>query len=167
MVGLTAEPPSPVRTGAAWLSLALLALFRKIPRGLFEKIELPRMLLPVPESTSTPLIPLKAMVLPAPEAVPPMVLLLLAPLKIATPFKPLPSATVPVLSVPMRLPWMRLSVELLRKKKLSRIMPRRPLPEITLPAPGSVPPMVLPDTPSSVIPSLLGTARVPLESVPM
>ena len=46
---------TPVRTGNAWLSLALVALFRRIPKLPFEKMELPRILSPVLESMDTPL----------------------------------------------------------------------------------------------------------------
>ena len=101
------EVDTPVSTGNAWLSLALLALFRKIPRPLLEKMELPRMLLPVPESTSTPREAVEGDGVAGARDVPPIVLLL-AP-SISMPALR-PSATVPVLSVPMRLPWMRLFV---------------------------------------------------------
>jgi hypothetical protein len=46
---------------------------------------------------------LNAMVLPAPATVPPT-LLLFEPPKELTPLVPLPSAAVPVMSVPMKLP---------------------------------------------------------------
>ena len=45
---------SPVRTGNAWLLFELVALFRTIPRPAFEKMELPRMLLPVPDRSPVP-----------------------------------------------------------------------------------------------------------------
>jgi hypothetical protein len=54
MVVPLTEPVAEVRIGDAWLLFALLAPFRKIPPRLFEKMELPRMLLPVPESMLTP-----------------------------------------------------------------------------------------------------------------
>ena len=62
--------------------------------------------LPVPDLTRTPLAPLKAMVFPAPATVPPMVLfeaLSVEPMGELkrTPLRPLPTATVPVESVPM------------------------------------------------------------------
>src|SRR5262249_35851434 len=53
---------------------------RSIPRALLEKIELPRMALPVPEFTNTPAVPgplpLKAMTFSSPAPVPPILLLL-------------------------------------------------------------------------------------------
>ena len=45
-----------------------------MPSPLLEKIELPRTELPMLESINTPELKLKAMVLPAPGVVPPMVL---------------------------------------------------------------------------------------------
>ena len=74
-----------------------------IPNPVLEKIELSRISLPVPAvaSTSTPMPVENAMVLPAPAAVPPMVLLEEPP-SIWMPL-PLPSGSEPVMSVPIRL----------------------------------------------------------------
>ena len=75
---------------------------REIPNPALEKIELSRISLPVPAvaSTSTPMPEENAMVLPAPAAVPPIVLLDEPPsIWIAL---PLPSASEPVMSVPIR-----------------------------------------------------------------
>ena len=63
-------------------------------------MELERMALLEPDSTKTPSPPLKAMVLPAPAAVPPIVLLA-APLLMRTPLLELPRSAVPLTSVPM------------------------------------------------------------------
>ena len=46
-----------------------------MPSPALEDMELPRIELPVPEKTITPRPPLKAITLPAPAAVPPIVLL--------------------------------------------------------------------------------------------
>jgi hypothetical protein len=57
-------------------------------------------------ATVTPFAPLKAMVLAAPAAVPPMVLLAVPGLNwlTSTPLPPLPSALTPSACVPMKLP---------------------------------------------------------------
>ena len=71
-----------------------------LPKIRFERIELPVVVTP---TTSTPLSRLKAMVFPAPVAVPPMELFD-APWVISTPSISLPNGSVPVMSVPMKLP---------------------------------------------------------------
>ena len=75
---------------------------RSIPSPALEWTELERMALPVfePVDTATPASPLKAMVLPAPEPVPPTVLFSAL---IRTPQRKLPSASPPAL-VPIKFP---------------------------------------------------------------
>ena len=81
---------------------------------------------------------LPEMTLPAPAAVPPMVLSV-APLMTNTPKLPLPSAAVPAALVPMKLPSTTLPVVPLPVMS----MPSLVLPLMTLPAAAVVPPMVL------------------------
>ena len=78
------------------------------------------------------------------EAVVPPIVLAEAPVPIPTPWKTLPSATVPVKAVPMRLPSTRLLVAV----DCSMSMPSPVLPEIRLPSPGAVPPTVLAGEPT-------------------
>ncbi len=107
---------------------------RLMPSRWLEKKELARMALPVPVAkklTRTPLSVLKAMVLAAPGAVPPTALLSRELMKTPSPL--LPRLRVPVMSVPMKLPWTVLALPLSR-------MPSSPLPEMTLRAPAAVPP---------------------------
>ena len=75
------------------------------------------------------------------------------------------TATVPVTSVPMKLPSTRLP---LVPASVMR-MPRLALPEMTFNVPAVVPPIVLPVAPPMIwTPSWpLGTALVPVTSVPM
>ncbi len=94
--------------------------------------------LPVAPSTRTPSWPLKAIRLPR-------MMLSDVPLKIHTPLPPLPSGCVPVTSVPIRFPSMRAPVAAAPKigTPLSR------LPEMTLPAPASGPPIVTSAAPTA------------------
>src|SRR5262249_29125734 len=89
-----------------------------------------------------------------------------------TPPRPLVIPAVPVTLVPMKLPWMKLPVD------CSTRTPDFEFPEITLPAPWSLPvaaltelepPMVLLDAPPVMATPLsaLASADVPEESVPM
>src|SRR5438270_5552348 len=114
----------------------------------------------------TPYWLLPAMTFAEPLAVPPMVLLA-APFRMATPSlafgKPEGRGLWDVagtLVTPMLFPWIRL---LLVPGSLRR-MPKRPLPDRTLPAPLAVPPMVLLDAPpKTAMPSAaLGTVVLPL-----
>ena len=71
-------------------------------------------------------------------------------------------ARVPVMSVPILLPAMIVPVV--------PLLSRDPfeLPEIRLASPGTLPPIVLPEVPCNVsIPTALGTAKVPVMSVPI
>src|SRR5262245_57291396 len=103
---------------------------------------------------------LKAMVLPAPERVPPIVLPPKPP-EMNTPV-PLLSGTLPVRSDPMKFPCTRL----LPAKEPTISIPGPVLPETTLPAPANAPPIVLSfdesDTPVS-----LGRGELPVALVPM
>src|SRR3972149_10854740 len=69
---------------------------RSIPQPALENMEFDRMAFPVPEVTNTPRSPLKAMVLPAPPAVPPMGLLDTPSSQ--TPYLGFPRMAVPVVS---------------------------------------------------------------------
>ena len=137
-----------------------------MPRSLvvlpFEKIELPRIVLPTPASAKrTPSRVLKAIVLASPAFVPPIVLKTVLPPVRLMPLPPFGRALVPSALVPMKLPWIR-SLLLFTSR-----MPSAPLPEIRLTRAGVDPPMVLllpgRETP---LPVLL-RPRVPLTSVPM
>src|SRR5947209_1251692 len=100
---------------------------------------LPVELDPDGERIETPADWLNAMMLPAPGAVPPIVLLV--PGSMMMPAPTLARAAAPVLSVPIQFPSMRLpdgTADL-----LSITIPLA-LPEIRLMAPGVVPPIVLP-----------------------
>ena len=77
---------------------------------------------------------------------------------------PLPSAIVPVLSVPIRLP--RITAPIVALPWIDT--PACALAEITLPAPGAVPPMVTPGEMSTEIPApALPRGWVPVWSTPM
>ena len=101
--------------------------------------------------------------LPAPADVPPIVLLLAPPLT-STPANVFPSPTVPLTSVPMKLPstWFPLAPAPLISTPCE-------FPEIRLRAPGDVPPIELFDplmvmlTPGPVLPS----GALPVTSAPM
>ena len=104
---------------------------------------------PVPDWTETPARTLKAIVLPAPDTVPPIVLenaLLLT----ITPFTSLPSGALPVMSVPIRLPSTRLSLADLPSSRTPQW-----LAEIRFKAAAVVPPIVLLYAPSISTPSFL------------
>ena len=102
------------------------------------------------------------MTLRAAAAVPPTVLLFEP--KTATPELMLPSATVPLTSVPMKLPRTRLLLAFTPSMRT----PCPPLPEMTLRSAAVVPPTVLFDAASikTPLPALARTA-VPVASVPM
>ncbi len=87
---------------------------------------------------SLPLIKLPA---PVPGVVvKPPIVLPVAPELISTPV-PLVTAAVPAALVPIKFPWTRLSVVLAPANST----PARALPEITLPAPATLPPTELPE----------------------
>ena len=123
-------------------------------------LPLPSMMTPPPKLL---LAPLKAMRLPAPAVVPPIVLLDVP--TILTPSPLLPSGLRPSIWGPVRLPWTMVPVT------PRRSIPFPSLPDMTLRAAGSVPPIVtlaakaesLMDTPLPVLPK----SAVPLTSVPM
>src|SRR5437667_116841 len=137
---------------------------RSMPSPPFSKNELPLIRKPSsPLSTNTPAKPLKAMTLPSPAPVPPIVS---GPSETWSPNRPLPTAIVPLGSVPTRLPWMTLFFVKAPSKTPSNV-----LPEMTLPAPAAEPPMVrtresLP-APKLAMPIWFGSATVPVLSVPM
>src|SRR5208282_6209637 len=117
---------------------------------------------PVPDWTETPARTLKAIVLPAPDTVPPIVLADALVLTI-TPFTSLPSGALPVMSVPIRLPSTRLSVAEGPSSRTPQL-----LAEIRFKAAAVVPPMVLPVAPRIATPSwALGIAYSPVLSVPI
>ena len=136
---------------------------RSIPSPPFEKIEFsPTILFPwLFPRTTTPESWLLAMTFPEPRAPPPT--RLDKESAIATPSLPLPNATVPVASVPMRLP--RTIV------LLAGPMMMTPLPLLaarTFPPPDSVKPTTLPTPALTLTPApLLPRAAVPAASVPM
>ena len=83
------------------------------------------------------------------------------PLKLVTPRWVFPRATLPVTSVPIKLPCTTLF-------GASNATPSPMFPEIRLRAPGVVPPMVLLGPDDTAIPPVpLGNAAVPVASVPM
>src|SRR5208337_4216809 len=131
------------------------------PAPMLPEISLPCTTLSVaPRPKLTPAPILSEITLRAPTAVPPIVLLDDSPIR--TPAALLGTASSPVASVPMKLPSTTLFVA-----PGSMFTPAPILPEITLPAPISVPPIVLLDDPSIRTPlALLGTARSPVASVP-
>ena len=148
--------PSPRFGKVPLLVLANMAL----PRTELLIAVLPSMIMPPPELLAAPL---KAMRFPAPVAVPPIVLP-----EVWTRFRPcspFPSGLTPSICVPIKLPCTTVPVT------PRRLMPSRSLPDMTLRAPSSVPPIVilaakaesLIDTPSPVLPK----SAVPLTSVPM
>jgi hypothetical protein len=101
-------------------------------------MELPRIgqvvLSPAKPAMLTPLKPLNAMMLPSPALVPPIIPLLVR--LTAIPQFPLPSGIVPVISVPILLPWMTTPVG------LPPIWMPVARAFIKLPAPAVLPPMV-------------------------
>ena len=99
-----------------------------MPRAPLPKIALPRMVICDADCTLTPAPLLKAMVLPWPAPTPPM-LLALADVLSRMPAPPLPSAVLPVASVPIQLPCTVLPVAVAVRNQ----MPSAPLPEMTLP----------------------------------
>ena len=147
---------------------------RSIPRSALEKIKLPSNALLIAALLCTQIpalsalqgtLPLKAMMLPAPTAVPPTVLscpLIRMPPELAR-------GCVPVISAPTILPWMKLPE--LSNPTITPVLPA--LPEIKLPggAPGVAarPPMRLLDTPPLIFKPPFGLERaiVPVTSVPM
>src|SRR5262249_50995617 len=110
----------------------------------------------------TPASVLPEMTLPAPAAVPPIVLL--EALYTNTPTSPLATAASPAAFVPVRLPWTWLSVA----PRPAMRPPDPPLPEMTLRASEVVPPTVLWDESSMSTPfRTLPAAPVPEELTPM
>ena len=104
------------------------------------------------------------MVLPAPATWPPTVLLD-DWLEISTPEDPFGSGVVPSAAVPMRLPTIFVLVDWSSR---TPVAPLVEAPDMRLPAPGAVPPIVTPSTSMTVMPwPLLGTAAVPAALVPM
>ena len=125
---------------------------------------LPRMRLPVEVLvlTMTPSPPLPEMTLPSPAPVPPTQLLM-APLKMATPWLVLPRSTVPVTSRPMMLP--RITFPLVPAPKICT--PSTVLAEMTLRSAAVAPPMtLLVDEPVMYTPTWLPSAAVPAVLVP-
>ena len=111
----------------------------------------------------TPAPPLNAIVLPSPGFVPPILLTPLgSPTWIWMPREVLGIGKVPVMSVPIRLPWM------IHPPPASPIkMPVLP-PEITFPAPAAAPPIVLFVAPFPVaMPIKKPRPAVPVASVPI
>src|SRR5262249_4195213 len=123
-------------------------------------MRLPKPLPPRPNGR-TPLPRLRETRFPAPASVPPMVVLFA---ETSTPLEEFFRARAPVTSVPMRLPWITLLSVLL--PPVSKI-PSTSLPEMRVPAPDAVPPMVLLElvmlTPEEKLPRSI----VPVTSVPM
>ena len=101
------------------------------------------------------------MTLRAAGVVPPMVLNPAELASIRMPV-PLPMARVPWLSVPIKLPWMRAAVA----SPPDSSMPAVPLPEMRLPAPAAVPPIVV-LAEATRMPVPLGKGAVPCWLVPM
>jgi len=101
---------------------------------------------------------------PDPATVPPIVFPN-DPSVICTPCVTLGTTPVPPGLVPIRFPWIKV---LVTPTPLSAI-PAVPFPEITLPAPEAVPPMVVPlDAPATTIPDcVLRRSEAPVTSVPM
>src|SRR5262245_30051814 len=134
---------------------------RSMPRPLLEKIELERMALPVPPTLVTPrplAEVLKAIVLPAPAAAPPIVLPR-TPAAIVTPGPALPRPLARAELVPMRLPCTRYPVP--EPPPEPRNTPPSPFAAITLPAPAVVPPTWI-EEPASWTPTpLFGSAALP------
>jgi hypothetical protein len=101
-------------------------------------MELPRIgqvtLWPAKPAILTPLRALNAMMLPSPAFTPPIVPLLVW--LMAIPQFPLPSGIVPVMSVPILLPWITMPVGLPMMMPSARAF-------ITLAALGVLPPMVV------------------------
>ena len=107
------------------------------------------------------------MTLPAAAEVPPIVLF--EPV-ISTPLSVLPRGRVPEKSVPMILPATRLPAAVtVPTAKMS--MPKPPLAEMTLPAPATVPPIVVPDAQDAdavaVVSQGGGTGGVGADVVPL
>ena len=132
---------------------------RPLPRGAMPAAFVPMRLFNselLPPVTKIPSSLLAEITLPAPLPVPPMVL---KDPRILTPATWFPRLELPITSVPILLPWTKLP-----SPEMS--MPSPLLPEITLPWPAPVPPIVLPelliDTPSP-----LPRAMAPVASVPM
>src|SRR4028119_1126293 len=124
------------------------------------------MLLPVPDATATPILPLLAIVFPSPAAVGPIALLLAAAV-ICTPIELLPKGLVPLPATPMKLPRKVLPVA-----EAPVICTPKPalgllLPEMILPAPATLPPIVLLGALSTTTPIVFGKAAVPAALVPM
>ena len=121
-------------------SLAVMPLLpRSMPMPRLAKMELFWMLLPVPDATATPILPLLAMIFPSPAAVPPIALLVAAAV-ICTPIELLPKGLVPLAATPMKLPRKVLPVA-----EAPVICTPKPalgllLPEMILPAPATLPP---------------------------
>ena len=108
-------------------------------------IRLPRTVVRVAvPDTCTPLPVLPAITLPAPAAVPPTTWS--EPLTITMPLPPLPTAAVPAAFRPMTFPCTTLPVALSRRTPLAL------LPDSRLPAPGAVPPIVMPEAPETAMP---------------
>jgi hypothetical protein len=95
-----------------------------------------------------------------PASAPPTVLSP-APSAMGMPSVPFPRAAVPVALVPIRLPWTRLAL-------VSSIpTPASVFPERVLPAPGAVPPTVLPLAPPRMITPCPLNRRVPPAAEPI
>ena len=111
--------------------------------------------------------PLKAMILPCPGCVPPMVPLVVDPangLPTPMPQLTLPSGIVPVISVPILLPWITMLPVGLPSTMIPLVVPLT-----TLPEPEVLPPIVvLTEAPPTWMPKLsVWNAIVPVASVPI
>ena len=106
-----------------------------------------------------PLLP--EMTLPASRVVPPMKALAGLPgptFSMPTPFG---SAVVPSAVVPIKLPWMYVP------ESKPNFTPTWLLPEMTFPLPGCSPPIIVLSAAATKTPTSLGTAAMPVRSVPM
>src|ERR1035441_5581651 len=111
---------------------------RSIPRAPLEKMALPRIaLLVLPARMRTPALMGTAKAIRLPATPFPPIMLLHAPASHSTPCILLPSSVSPSLLVPIKLPWMTFQEALVSQ------IPRVWLAEIRLPAPVTIPPIVL------------------------
>jgi len=74
---------------------------------------------------------------------------------------PLAIASVPVTSVPMRFPWIT------ALSHCASVIALPVLPEMRLPSPAPLPPMIRPAPCEQLIPAAFGIATVPVASTPM
>ena len=133
---------------------------------MLSKIELAWIVLETPDVMLTPIPALKAMVLPSPGAVPPM-RFDDASSSMRTPSTSLLNTTLPVRSVPMKLPCTELlCASLLSPRAELRCTPSS-FPEMTLPAPAAGPPMVFQGASTRIPSTALPRSVTPSIAVPM